>query len=139
MIQTNDELSEFSEAVYTAMAELLGHPYLGNRPLQFEKGYLERRTITIIKCISISADEWYAVNAQPKTVLYAVVINTIDEFLEESSDKEDEPEFWTKLTEFMLAERTNILEKTKKLKNGDKINIDEYHRELKERLNVNVY
>jgi len=131
-------MTEFPEKVYSAMVELLSNRVLGLQPLQYELGYYENYTKTIISCLSTTADEWYSRWSEPKDIYYAIVINTVDEYLESSGLVADNSDFWNALYINICEEKNIIEEKLKNIVPGITINIDDYHKEIMERLNANT-
>lgn len=134
-----DEFWEFSEQVYEAMTHALGDYHLGRQQLEVAEGYYERLTKVTIHCMSNTADGWYARGAHPRTVFFAVVINSVHEYLEKNNLNEKSPDFWYDLHDKVVKEREIIDSKIEQLKPGDKVDIDVYHREIQERLDVIIH
>lgn len=137
MIQVT-EFEEFIENVYNAMTETLSNTKLGLRPLGYKQGYWENYTKTVITCLSNTASMWYGTSPYIKAGLYAVAINSVDEYLGANVLIDDDPEFWKSLYMKAVNEQIIIQEKIKNIKPGDIVNIDDYHNETMERLNANT-
>ena len=132
------EFEEFIENVYNAMTETLSNTKLGLQPLGYKLGYWETYTRTVITCLSNTASMWYGTSPYIKAGLYAVAINTVDEYLGVSILIDDDPEFWRSLYIKTVNEQKIIQEKIKNIKPGDIVNIDDYHEEAMRRLNANT-
>lgn len=127
-----DENYEISEKVYKAMIEILSNPLLGEKPIYLTENHTENIVKIILYCMSSEADNWYTKNAHPKTIFYAVVINTVYEEIENLDFINNKKDFWKNLVEKLTEEEKNINTMIKEIKNNDKINIDEYHKKIKE-------
>ena len=134
-----DEFWEFSEQVYDSMIHVLNEYNLGRTALYVSEGYYEKLTKVLIHCMSNTADGWYARGAHPRTIFFAVTINSIHEFLEKAELNEKNPKFWEELCEIVVTEREIIDKKVEELKPGDKVDVDVYHREIQERLDVIIH
>lgn len=134
-----DEFWEFSEQVYDAMTHVLGDYHLGRMELGVTEGFYEKLAKVTIRCMSNTADGWYARGAHPRTVFFAVAINSVHEHLEKNNLNEQSPDFWYDLYEKVINEKEIINKKVEQLKPGDSVDVDVYHRDVQERLDVIVH
>lgn len=139
MTLKQDEFWDFSEQVYDAMVVVLGNYNLGRQPVQCTKGYYEKLAEVMVHCMSNTADGWYTRGSHPRTVLFAVAINSVYEFLQKTGPKDEDYDFWFDLYTMAIDEKGIVKAKVELLKAGDEVNIDEYHREVEERLNAIIH
>jgi hypothetical protein len=93
---------------------------------------------TVIKCMTLVADTWYYPNSGPRTILYAILINTVHEYLLDNEDKYNNPKFWVDLLCNATKIWNEIDEIVENIKNNDKINIDNYHGTFRGELNAST-
>ncbi len=127
-----DENYEISEKVYKTMLNVLSDPLLGDNPTYLPEKFTENKVKTILYCMSLAADYWYAKNSHPRTIFYAVIINTVFEEVGNPEFEPDDRYFWLGLVDKLKKEEENIEKRISEMKNNDKINIDEYHRKIQE-------
>jgi hypothetical protein len=105
----------------------------------------ENDLITRIICYSHTADIWYTINSPPIVVYYAVLINSVHEYITDIHKNiapEDQQwlnaDFWSGIYNLIDKERKYIKETVKNIKPGEVVNIDIYHEKVKGELNAIV-
>lgn len=138
MKEPTDPNYEFAEDVMTSLYDILMNPNLGMDLIETKKDYAIKNATTIIKCMAETADMWFFAKSTPRTILYAVFINTVHEYIMDNKNKHQDRVFWLHLWDNFSLTKTKINELVKKIKNGDKINIDEYHEIFRKDLDVDA-
>ena len=132
-----DELSlKTSEDVVQIMMELLSDLNLRQIPIHVKPEFLDNKIKTLLYCLSTTADAWYGRKAHPRTVLNAILVNTIQEYVEDSGYKIGDIGFWNNLTANVAEIYTNIVSETADPGKLTKIDIDSYHERFRRMLDV---
>jgi hypothetical protein len=105
----------------------------------------DKMTLTRLKCYSTTADTWYMNKSHPRTVLYAILINSVHEYILEKykNIKSDEfpwlsQEIWEHVLDVIDKERNEIKSKVDNLGINEVIDIDAWHNKMIGELNVNI-
>lgn len=136
MNDKSDPNWEFSNDVIASMVQLLSNPNLGEETLEHSAQWTAEHTITIIRCMAETSDMWFYSKSQPRTVLYAIYLNTVHEYILDNVDKYNKREFWADIQFKILEVWHKIGEICDNIKPNDKIDIDEYHEEFRKELDV---
>jgi hypothetical protein len=139
MNQVKDPNYEFSDVLVGATARLLGNLDLGADTLGYSREENTKYTTALIRCIAEVSDTWFCSNSQPRTILYAILINTVHEYIMDNEKNHEKREFWAALHYNMVQEWNKTCYAVKDIKDGDKIDIDEYHDKFRRDLSVGVY
>jgi hypothetical protein len=137
-MKMNININDFAEDVTKSMIKLLKNPDLGENLLESAPEDVVKHTVTLITCIAEAADLWFYSKASPKTIMYAVFISTVHEYIMDNVKKHQSRAFWAELAEKLPIEKDKIQQSVDKVKNNDKINIDEYHEMFRGDLNVST-
>jgi hypothetical protein len=139
MNQVEDPNYEFSDILMNATSRLLGNLDLGVDTLEFPREENIKYTTALIRCIAETSDIWFCQSSQPRTILYAILINTVHEYIVDNEKNHEKREFWAALHYEMVQEWNRICYVVLTIKDGDKIDIDEYHDKFRRDLNAGVY
>jgi hypothetical protein len=120
------------------MIKVLKNPDLGENVLESSPEELVKHTTTLMTCIAEASDLWFHAKSSPKTVLHAVFISTVHEYIMDNVKKHQSRVFWADLAEKLPIEREKIQQIADNVKNNDKIDIDKYHEEIRGDLNVST-
>jgi len=129
---------EFAEDVVNSLITTLMHPNLGWETLETRANETITHTLTIVKCMANASDLWFYSKFAPKTILYAVLISTVHEYIMDNVKKHQSRAFWMDLADKTTAEQEKIKQIADNVKNDDKINIDEYHEKFRGELDVST-
>jgi hypothetical protein len=138
MSKNKDPNYDFSEDVMKSLITTLMHPNLGWETLETGANETITYTLTIVKCMANTSDLWFYSKFEPRTVLYAVLISTVHEYIMDNVKKHQSRAFWMDLADKTTAEQEKIKQIADNVKNDDKINIDYYHEKFREDLNVST-
>jgi hypothetical protein len=129
---------EFAEDVVNSLIKTTMNPNLGRDLLEVTQDETITYAITVIKCMANASDLWFYSKFMPKTILYAVLVSTVHEYIMDNVKKHQSRAFWVDLADKITVEQEKIKQIADNVKNDDKINIDEYHEMFRGDLDVST-
>lgn len=138
MIDEKDPNYEFSYEVVSSMRHMLSNANLGMDTLEYSADFTIKHTLTVLKCMNEAADMWFYSKSMPRTIFYAIFINTVHEYITDNQGKHQNRDFWFELVVKITKEWEKISEISKEVKKNDRINVDEYHEMFRRDLDVST-